>query len=146
MTTIFAALCEVVLAGAGDIVTGVITSATYDGLKKVIDLPSLGKRIRKFFKSDEEANRYIEDLCINPSINPKKPLRDIEDHYEKLTGNRYDDELFSTIKDWVQEHSQQIIAASEMTFTNTKGFNIGSQHAGQDIINVQGDFHKGHKE
>lgn len=146
MTTIFAALCGVILAESGNIATGVIASATYDGLKKVIDLPSLGNKIRKFFKSDDETNRYIEDLCTNPSVNPKKPFRDIEDYYEELTGNEYNDELFSTIKDWVQKHSQQIITASEMTFTNKKGFNIGSQHAGQDIINVQGDFYKNHKE
>ncbi|OYQ75476.1 hypothetical protein B9T12_04880 [Wohlfahrtiimonas chitiniclastica] len=146
MTTIFAALCGVILAESGNVVTGVIASATYDGLKKAIDLSSLGKKVKRFFNSDEEANRYIEDLCTKPSVNPTKPFRDIEDHYEELTGNSYDDELFFTIKDWVQEHSQQIITASQMTFTNTKGFNIGQQHAGQDIINVQGDFYKSKKD
>lgn len=140
MATIFSTVCAFLLAHKADIASKVIASATYDGLKKVLDFSTLKKRISKFFKKDEDAEKYLETICNTESKNVAKPYRDIEDSFEELTGEIFDNELYSEIKNWVEENQGQISNVSKMEFKNEGGFNIGIQNAGKNIFNIQGDY------
>lgn len=140
MATIFSSVCAFLLAHKADIASKVIASATYDGLKKVLDFSSLKKRISKFFKKDEDAEKYLETICNTESKNVAKPYRDIEDSFEELTGEKFDNELYNEIKNWVEENHGQISNVSKMEFKNEGGFNIGIQNAGKNIFNIQGDY------
>jgi len=140
MITIFSSLCTFLAAEKAGIASKVIASATYDGLKKVLDFSSLKKRISKFFQKEQDTENYIETLCNTEAINSSKPYRDIEDLYEKISGNPYNEELYNEIKKWIEDNKEQITHASKMEFKNEKGFNIGVQNAGKNIFNIQGDY------
>ncbi|MDO5655761.1 MAG: hypothetical protein Q4G27_06435 [Flavobacteriaceae bacterium] len=140
MATIFSSICAFLLANKTAIATKVIASATYDGLKKALDFSSLKNRIKRFFKKDEDAEKYIETICNTQSKNEAKPYRDIEDSFEELTGEKFDNELFNEIKNWIEENQGQISNVSKMEFKNEGGFNIGIQNAGKNIFNIQGDY------
>jgi hypothetical protein len=140
MATIFSSICAFLLANKTAIATKVIASATYDGLKKVLDFSSLKNRIKRFFKKDEDAEKYIETICNTQSKNEAKPYRDIEDSFEELTGEKFDNELFNEIKNWIEENQGQISNVSKMEFKNEGGFNIGIQNAGKNIFNIQGNY------
>lgn len=140
METIFSGVCDFILANKASIVSSVIARATYDGLKKVLDFSLLKQKIKRFFPNEETAGQYIETICNEEVINLAKPYRDIEDSYENLTGQPYNEDLYKEIKQWVEEHSEQIINVSKMDFNNENGFNIGTQNAGNNIYNIQGDY------
>lgn len=140
METVFSSLCAFLLAHKADIASKVIASATYDGLKKVLDFDKLKRRISKFFKKEEEAEDYLKKLCTEPSKDPAKPHRDVEDSFEALTGAQFNNELFEEIKKWMEENQQSIVEVSKMDFKNESGFNIGVQNAGKNIYNIQGDY------
>lgn len=140
MATIFSSVCAFLLAHKADIASKVIASATYDGLKKVFDFSSLKNRISKFFKKDEDADKYLETICNTESKNVSNPYRDIEDSFEELTGEKFDNELYNEIKNWVEENQAQISNVSKMELKNEGGFNIGIQNAGKNIFNIQGDY------
>lgn len=140
MATIFSSICAFLLANKADIASKVIASATYDGLKKVLDFSSLKSRISKFFKKEEDAEKYLETICNAESKNSAKPYRDIEDSFEEITGDKFDNELYNEIKNWVEENQGQISNVSKMEFKNEGGFNIGIQNAGKNIFNIQGDY------
>lgn len=140
MATIFSSVCAFLLANKADIASKVIASATYDGLKKVLDFSSLRTKISKFFKKEEEAEKYLETICNTESKNIAKPYRDIEDSFEDITGEKFDNELYNEIKNWVEENQSQISNVSKMEFKNEGGFNIGIQNAGKNIFNIQGDY------
>ncbi len=140
MATIFSSICTFLLANKAAIASKVIASATYDGLKKVLDFSSLKNKIKRFFKKDEDAEKYIELICNIKSKNEAKPYRDIEDSFEELTGEKFDKELFHEIKNWIEENQGQISNVSKMEFKNEGGFNIGIQNAGKNIFNIQGDY------
>jgi hypothetical protein len=138
--TIFSSLCAFLLVHKADIATKVIASATYDGLKKVLDFSSLKSKIRKFFKKDEDAVKYLEKICNSESKNSTKPYRDVEDSFEEITGEKFNNELYDEIKKWIEENQGQISNVSKMKFKNEGGFNIGIQNAGKNIYNIQGDY------
>ncbi|RZL51068.1 MAG: hypothetical protein EOP00_01125 [Pedobacter sp.] len=140
MATIFSSVCAFLLAHKADIASKVIASATYDGLKKVLDFSSLRSRISKFFKKEEDAEKYLETICNAKSKNIAKPYRDIEDSFEELTSEKFDGELYNEIKNWVEKNQVQISNVSKMEFKNEGGFNIGIQNAGKNIFNIQGDY------
>lgn len=140
MATIFSSVCAFLLAHKADIASKVIASATYDGLKRVFDFSSLKNRISRFFKKDEDADKYLETICNTESKNVSNPYRDIEDSFEELTGEKFDNELYNEIKNWVEENQAQISNVSKMEFKNEGGFNIGIQNAGKNIFNIQGDY------
>lgn len=144
METIFSSLCAFLLAEKAGIASKVIASATYDGLKKVLDFSALKNRISKFFNKEEDADKYIETICNTESKNSSKPFRDIEDCYEEVSGESYNEELYNEVKKWIEENQEQITKVSKMEFENEKGFNIGVQNAGKNIFNIQGDY-KPHK-
>lgn len=139
--TIFSALCSFFLAHKGEIASRVIASATYDGLKNTLKFSGLKKRIQRFFKRDRDADRYIAEICDKEARNPSKPIRDLEDAFEEITGDSFNPEIFDLVKEWIMENEKDLVIVSKMTFTNQGGFNIGTQNAGQNIINIQGDFH-----
>lgn len=143
MVTIFSSMCAFLLAHKADIASKVIASATYDGLKKVLDFSSLKDRISKFFKKDEDMEKYLETICNTEAKNPLKPYRDVEDTYEVLTGEKIDNELYDEITKWIEQNAEQIANVSKMEFKNEKGFNIGIQNAGKTIFNIQGDYNRG---
>lgn len=140
MATIFSSVCAFLLANKADIASKVIASAAYDGLKKVLDFSSLRTKISKFFKKEEDAEKYLETICNTESKNTAKPYRDIEDSFEEITGEKFDTELYNEIKNWVEENQGQISNVSKMEFKNEGGFNIGIQNAGKNIFNIQGDY------
>ncbi|MHC0632869.1 hypothetical protein ACYE2N_00490 [Flavobacterium sp. MAHUQ-51] len=133
------------MAEKAGIASKVIASATYDGLKKVLDFSTLKSRISKFFKKEEDADKYIETICNTESKNSSKPFRDVEDCYEEVSGESYNEELYNEVKKWIEENQEQITKVSKMEFENEKGFNIGVQNAGKNIFNIQGDY-KPHKD
>lgn len=140
MITIFSSLCSFLLAEKAGIASKVLASAAYDGLKKVLDFTTLKNRIRKFFKKEEDIDNYIEVICNTESKNPSKPYRDVEDLYEEISGEQYNDQLYNEVKKWIEENQEQIINTSKMDFKNEKGFNIGVQNARKNIFNIQGDY------
>lgn len=140
MGTIFSTVCAFLLAHKAEIATKVIASATYDGLKKVLDFSSLKTKIKRFFKKEEDVEKYVETICNTESKNPSNPYKDIEDSFKELTGNKFDADLLNEITSWVEENQGQIADVSKMEFKNAGGFNIGIQNAGKNIFNIQGDY------
>lgn len=140
MATIFSSVCAFLLAHKADIASKVIASATYDGLKKVLDFSTLRSKIAKFFKKDEDSEKYLENICNREAKNSAKPYRDIEDSFEEITGEKFNTELYDEIERWVKENHEQISNVSKMEFKNEGGFNIGVQNAGKNIFNIQGDY------
>lgn len=140
MATILSSLCTFVLDHKDDIASKVIASATYDGLKKVLDFSSLKTKISKFFKNEQETEKYLEIICNSESKNVSKPYRDIEDSFEEMTGQKFENELYNEIQNWIEENQSQISNVSKMEFKNKGGFNIGVQNAGKNIYNIQGDY------
>lgn len=138
--TIFSSLCTFLLAEKAEIASKVIASATYDGLKKVLDFSTLKNRISNFFQKEEDTDKYIEIICNTESKNTSKPFRDVEDSYEEISGKPFNEELYNEVKKWIEENQEQITNVSKMEFKNEKGFNIGIQNAGKNIFNIQGDY------
>jgi len=142
METIFSAACAFLLANKASIASKVIASATYDVLKGVLDFSSLKARIMKFFKNENDTEKYLERICDVESKNPSKPYRDIEDSFEELTKGKFDNNLYEELKKWIEENEKQIVRVSnisKMVFKNEGGFNIGVQNA-KNINNIQGDY------
>lgn len=140
MLTIFSAASAFILAYKADIASKVIASATYDVLKNTIDFSPLKERLSKFFKKDTDIDTYLETICSQESVNTSKPQRDIEDVFESVTGEKYNEEMFTEIKGWIKENESVLTQVSKMEFSNTNGFNIGVQNAKKNIINISGDY------
>jgi len=140
MLTIFSAASAFILAYKADIASKVIASATYDVLKNTIDFSPLKERLSKFFKKDTDIDTYLETICSQESVNTSKPQRDIEDVFESVTGEKYNEEMFTEIKGWIKENESVLTQVSKMKFSNTNGFNIGVQNAKKNIINISGDY------
>jgi hypothetical protein len=64
----------------------------------------------------------------------------VEDSFEEITGEKFNNELYDEIKKWIEENQGQISNVSKMKFKNEGGFNIGIQNAGKNIYNIQGDY------
>jgi hypothetical protein len=140
MATIFSSICAFLLTNKVAIASSVIANATYDGLKKVLDFASLKGKISKFFKEEDDVEKYLETICNTPSKNTDKPYKDIEDSFEEVTGEKFDYKLYNVIKNWVEENQGQISNVSKMELKNEGGFNIGIQNAGKNIFNIQGNY------
>lgn len=143
MDTVFSSVCAFLIANKGEIISKVIASAAYDGLKKALNFKSLKERLKKFFKSEDDSEKFIETMCSEHASNAKEPEVDIERCFKKISTNSYSQDVFLEIKNWVEENKERIISVSQITQNNQSGFNIGVQNAGKDIYNIQGDLHKG---
>jgi hypothetical protein len=138
--TIFSSLCSFLVSEQGAIATSVIASGTYDILKNTLNIVNLKERINKFFTDDTKAESFVKELCQKPSANPTKPYRDVEDLYELVTGETYNESVYEEIKVWMHENKDSINNATHNKFSNQSGFNIGTQNAGKHIFNIQGDY------
>lgn len=138
--TIFSNICAFVLANKASIVSKVIASATYDLLKKTLNFSQLKNRIKKFFHNEEDAEKYIETICNVESNNSSQPCKDIENSFEEVTGENFDNGLYNELQAWIEENKEQIANVSKMEFNNKQGFNIGTQNARGNIYNIQGDY------
>ncbi|MGB5988696.1 MAG: hypothetical protein WBG43_03025 [Marinifilaceae bacterium] len=139
MKSILLATGSFLLENKDAIASSIIASASYETIKTAMSFSGLKKRITKFFISDEQIENYLKEICEKEAINPHKPERDIEDSYENLTGKDYNNELFNEIKTWIKENEKSI-SKTNMNFKNESGFNIGTQNAGKNIINISGDY------
>ena len=144
MESIFGAICAFLITNKAAILSKVIASASYDTLKKVLNFSDLKKRISNFFDKEEKIDEYLKEICSKQASNPNEPESDIEEVYEKLTQKQYDREIFEQIKEWVRDNEKEIASVS-MNFNSESGFNIGTQNAGKNIFNINGDY-KPHKD
>lgn len=141
-TNLLSSLYAYVSSNQDQIITGLLASGTYDAIKTVLNLTTLKTRIRKFFKTESEAQNYVEELCNKAAINLKKPHRDVEDAFEAVSKHQYDQALFEETISWIKDNYEQLSKLSSMEFNNQSGFNIGTQTAGKNIYNIKGDFNK----
>jgi len=144
-TTIIAALYAFLDAHKEGIASQVIASASYDVLKKSLNFSSLKKKLVSFFKKEEDREKFIEAIC-NQTVLPDSPTdAEVQKVYENISGMPYDDKILSSINEWLVENKQAIQNLNIITNSNNSGgFSIGSQNAGRNIYNIQGDF-KPHK-
>jgi hypothetical protein len=140
-TTILAGLYAFLNAHKEDIATKVIASATYDGLKKTLDFSALKKKLGSFFSKEEDSDKFIEALC-NESITAGSSAGDaLKQTYEQISGHPFNDQILASIKEWLSDSEGAINNLTVVSNTgNSGGFNIGSQNAGRNIYNIQGDY------
>lgn len=140
-TTILAWLYTFLNAHKEDIASKVIASATYDGLKKTLDFSALKKKLGAFFSKEEDSEKFIETIC-NESIADDASTNDaMKQAYEKISGHQFNDQIMSSIKEWLSENDVALQNLNVVSNTgNSGGFNIGSQKAGHNIYNIQGDY------
>lgn len=140
-TTILAGLYAFLDAHKEDIASKVIASATYDGLKKTLDFSALKKKLGAFFSKEEDGEKFIETIC-NESIAADASANDaMKQAYEQISGQQFNDQIMSSIKEWFSESDIAIQNLTVVSNTgNSGGFNIGSQNAGHNIYNIQGDY------
>ena len=140
-TTILARLYAFLNAHKEDIASKVIASATYDGLKKALDFSALKKKLGSFFNKEEESEKFIEAIC-NENIAADASASDaVKEVYEHISGQQFNDQIMSSIKEWFSENEVAIQNLTVVSYTgNSGGFNIGSQNAGRNIYNIQGDY------
>ncbi len=93
----------------------------------------LKKKIMTFFTSDEEAQKFVEQLFTTEATNEKKPKRDVEDLYEELKGEIPTDDLFNIMVAFFKDN-QDLIKDINTISNNSSGNNIYHQTAEQ-IIN-----------
>lgn len=141
MLTIFAAaLCKFFVAQKASIASSIIARGTYDVVKENLNLGSLRQKLTGFFQDEAQAETFVEQLCQKEAANVEKPYRDVEDLYENSVAKEYSPDIYKAIESWAKENETAIYNAAQMHFTNQGGFNIGTQSAGKDIYNIQGDF------
>jgi hypothetical protein len=140
METIFASLCAFLVSEKGAIATSVIASGTYDMLKNTLSIVGLKERLTRFFSDDVKAESFVRELCQKQSSNSAKPYRDVEDLYELVAEEPYNEAVYEEIKSWIHENESSINSATQNKFSNQSGFNIGTQNAGKHIFNIQGDY------
>jgi hypothetical protein len=129
--TIIAAFTGWVING---VVAGVTANLTYDTMKhlrsKFVD------KFGKFFKNKEQVEEYFKCIGDTPSRNINKPFRDVEDSYELIAKNQLPDSFLPLLKEWILDNKDEI---NKIASINNNSLSIGSQTAGRDVINVQGN-------
>ena len=146
MMTVFASVCAFLIAEKAAIASSVIARGTYDVLKSSLPLETLMEKIKSFFKDGDETENFVKKLCENPSINPLKPFRDVEDAYEDITGKAYNTGLSDAITKWVENNKAQIESVAQVVLTHNTGITVGTQTAGKNLYNISGDFKPGLKD
>ncbi|SEP14123.1 hypothetical protein [Propionispora vibrioides] len=93
-----------------DIGKTIVEGATYDIFKKLG--ASFVSRIRPFFSSEDEAQKYFEQICVSTSINAKNPNQDIINLFDKFTANKLDERVKQQfgreLRQWFSDHSDEI--------------------------------------
>lgn len=140
-TTILAGLYAFLNAHKEDIASKVIASATYDGLKKTLDFSALKKKLGSFFNKEEDSEKFIEAICSENIAAGVSAGDAVKQLYEQISGHQFNDQIISSIKEWFSESEVAIQNLTVVSNTgNSGGFNIGSQNAGRNILNIQGDY------
>jgi hypothetical protein len=140
LTILAAALCKFFVAQKASIASSIIARGTYDVVKENLNLGSLRQKLAGFFPDDAQTETFVEQLCRKEAVNIEKPYRDVEDLYENTISKEYTPDIYRAIESWAKENETAINNVAQMHFTNQGGFNIGTQSAGKDIYNIQGDF------
>jgi hypothetical protein len=139
-STLLATLSTFLYAHKADIASKVIASASYDVLKNSLDFSVLKNKLAKFFKKDQDGEKFIETLCEQKMTTDVEVDEEVKKVYESISGATFDQEIVTTIKEWLSENKGAIQRLDVVTNSNNSGgFNIGSQNA-NNIYNVQGDF------
>lgn len=129
--TIFQAFSEWV--SQNFIVSAVAGGITWDIVKGNLWIPFKNKFL-DYFRDEREAEKYFEEINMMKSINSKKPFRDIEDAYEKITNNNMPSNFIDELSKFLLDNKDKIEKMNQ-----EKGdFSCLQQRAGRDINNVKG--------
>lgn len=145
ITTLFAALSGFLIEHKGDIASKMAASAGYDILKKSLDFKSLATKIKGYFKKEEQADKFIEQICNQPIKEGEDPQTALRTTYEQFTGETFPSGMFEELKTWFANNSEIIQQTTTVSFSHSSGFNIGAQQAKGNIYNVQGDYNRGNE-
>jgi len=140
MSTILSSIYDFFIAHDGDMASKILASAGYDVLKNSINFKSLKDEIKKFFKKDEDVEKFISSLATSPLDTKMKPEDAIKAEYEKLVGQPFEDEILESVKTWLTDNKEQIKTINVVSISNSSGFNIGTQTAGRDVVNIAGNY------
>jgi hypothetical protein len=140
IATLFAALSDFLIEHKGDIASKMAASAGYDILKKSLDFKGLAARIKGYFKKEEQADKFIEQICNQPIREGEDPQMELRKAYEQFTGESFPPELLGELKTWFTKNREAIQQTTTVSFSHSSGFNIGAQQAKGNIFNVQGDY------
>lgn len=124
----------------GDIASKMIASAGYDILKNSLDFKSLKEKLGRFFKKKEDQETFVKQLCDTTTTDESTAEESVKAAYEKITGETFQPEIITLIKEWMTQHHGEIQNLNNITISNSSGFNIGVQNAQGKIVNVQGDY------
>lgn len=139
-TTLFAALASFFMHHKGDIASKMVASAGYDILKKSLNFKGLVTKIKDYFKKEEQADQFIEEVCNQQIQEKEDPQVALRATYEKVTGETFPPELLQELKTWFEENREAMEQTANVSFNNSSGFNIGAQQAKGNIYNIQGDY------
>ena len=143
-TTLIATMYAFLVAHHEDIASKVIASASYDILKKSLNFGALKDKLKGFFKKEQDNEKFIETLCERQMTSEDSADEEVKKVYETIAGQPFDDKIITLINDWLSENKEAIQNLTVVNNTNNSGgFNIGSQTAGSNIYNIQGDFKPG---
>ncbi len=92
-----------------------------------------------YFKNEQEAELYYDNIADTKAKHPKKPNRDIEDTYEEITSKEYNVEFEQKLKEWVKENEGILNTLFVKKELVNNEFNVNLQQAGRDVINVNGN-------
>lgn len=123
-----------------DIASKVIASMAYDQIKPYLDFSELKAKIAGFFKSDQQAEHFLDKLVSESANNPAKPIRDLEDLYESETNEAFEAELGEIFKQWIKENQHVLESIPNTQVAKNSGISVGVQNAGNNIYNIKGDF------
>jgi hypothetical protein len=145
-TTLIATMYAFLEAHREDIASKVIASACYDILKKSLNFGTLKSKLQGFFKKDQDSEKFIETLCEQKMTSDGSADEAVKKAYESIAEQPFDEKVLTLINDWLSENKEAIQNLTVINNTNNSGgFNIGSQNAGSNIYNIQGDFKPGNK-
>jgi hypothetical protein len=145
ITTLFAALADFFEHHKGDIASKMAASAGYDILKQSLNFKDLAGKIKGYFKKEEQADQFIEQVCSQPIQEGEDPQEVLSKTYEKFAGELFPPELLQDLKTWFADNREAIHQTTTVSFNHSSGFNIGAQQAKGNIYNVQGDYNNGNE-
>jgi hypothetical protein len=140
-TTLLATLYAFLVAHHEDIASKVIASASYDILKKSLNFGALKTKLQGYFRKDQDNEKFVETLCEQKMTTGGSADETVKKAYESIAEQPFDEKILTLINDWLSENKEAIQNLTVVNNTNNSGgFNIGSQSAGSNIYNIQGDF------
>ncbi|WEA00709.1 hypothetical protein [Mucilaginibacter sp. SJ] len=140
-TTILAGLYAFLDVHKEDIASKIIASASYDILKKSLDFSALKRKLGSFFKKENDSENFVEALCNKQITADAEITQEVKQVYEEISGQKFDDQILKVVNEWLSDSKGAIENLNIVNNTgNSGGFNIGSQNAGRNIFNIQGDY------